>query len=416
MKRRSFLRQTALLSAAGFASLSAGGAHGWVWRNAAIANQPTAANPPRLIVIFLRGAADGLNIVVPYQEPNYYESRPTIAIAKPGAADGALDLDTQFGLHPALGALMPAWQSEQLAFVHASGLTVETRSHFQAQDYMETATPGVTATASGWLNRLLAVLPSGQPTQAVNIGSTLPLIFAGSKPVANLAIAGNSPRDLPTDRVQIQTAFDQLYAGDSPLAKVYQEGRAAREILQRELASETMAASRGAPAPNQFETSARYLARLMSGDAATQVAFMALGEWDTHVNERPALNRHLGFLGNGLATLAKELGAAYQNTTIVVMSEFGRTVAENGNGGTDHGHGNALWLMGGSLRGQKVYGEWPGLSAEALYESRDLAITTDFRDVLTSLLGQQFDLTAAQRSQIFPSYQAQKDFQLLQTR
>lgn len=352
-------------------------------------------------------------MVVPYQEPAYYAARPTIAIAPPGKDNGSLDLDGQFGLHPALSALMPQWQAGHLAFVHAAGSAVLSRSHFQAQDYLESGTPGTTTHIGGWLNRLLAFLPAGTPTQAVNMGGTLPLIFSGAETVASLAVEAAANQPLPIDQPQIQAAFDQLYAGDSQLAQMYQEGRMARELLLRELNAENMAASRGAPAPAQLVTTARYLARLMRGDANTQVAFLDLGEWDTHVNQHNTLNYHLNALANGLVTLATELGPVYEQTTLVVMSEFGRSVAENGNGGTDHGYGNGLWVMGGRLQGKQFYGEWPGLDPAVQHESRDLAVTTDFRDVFSALLSQQFGLGQAALGQIFPGYQPKKHFQFL---
>ncbi len=405
MKRRYFLRQTALLGASGLISV---GTHGLAWQGTA-----KASNSPRLIVIFLRGGTDGLNIVVPYQEPAYYQSRPTIAIAKPGETEGALDLDGEFGIHPALKPLMAEWKAGHLAFVHASGSPDPSRSHFQAQDYMETGTPGSAYTADGWLNRLLAFLSNRTPTQAVNIGQTPSLILTGPEAVANVAVDRQGIRPLAIERPQIQTAFDQLYASNKRLGPVYQEGRDTRDILLRELNVESIAASRGAPTPERFATSARHVAQLMSSDAATQVAFLEVGGWDTHVNERPILNRHLESLGAGLEILVQELGQTYQNTAIVVMSEFGRTVAENGNGGTDHGHGNVLWLMGGGIRGRQIYGEWPGLDPAEQHQSRDLAITTDFRGILTSLLEPHFDLSADALAQVFPDYQPQRTLRLL---
>ncbi|MEL6815282.1 MAG: DUF1501 domain-containing protein [Cyanobacteria bacterium J06598_3] len=381
MKRRHFLQHAALAGATGIISA---GLHGWAWKNPSQA----ASNhtPPRLIVILLRGAADGLNIVVPYQASHYYKARPTIAIAPPGETNGALDLNGEFGLHPALQALMPHWQNQNLAFVPACGLPVLSRSHFAAQDNLERGMVGSARSVAGWLNRLLAFLPNNHPTQAVGMGRNAPLILQGPQSVANLAITGAGLRPLPIDRPQIHTYFDQLYARDTRLGPIYHEGRMARDILLRQINEEAMEASRGAPSPGRFANSARYLAQLMVGDSSTQVAFLELGQWDTHVNERGILNRNLRLLGDGLAVLAQELGDVYQNTAIVVMSEFGRTIAENGNGGTDHGYGNALWLMGGAIKGQQMYGEWPGLAPAQQHQSRDLEITTDFRDVLGSLL------------------------------
>ena len=404
LKRRDFLRRMALTGAAG---LTAVGSHGWAWRSPAQA----AVKSPRLIVILLRGAADGLDIVVPYREPNYYALRPSIAIAKPGEVEGALDLNGQFGLHPALKPLMAQWTAGNLAFVQATGLKDATRSHFQAQDYLEAGAANLRG--GGWLNRLLGVLPEHTATKAVNVGSAMPLIFTGPQAVATMAFGPAGSREIQIDRPQIQVAFDRLYAQDERLSQVYKEGREARDVLLKSLSEERAAASQGAPAPDQFATSARYLAQLMSGDAATQVAFMQLGGWDSHVNQRGVLSRQLKPLGEGLAALAEALGPVYEDTVIVVTSEFGRTVAENGNGGSDHGYGNAMWLLGGAVKGQQLHGEWPGLAASALHESRDLAITTDARDVLMSLLGQHFSLDAQARSQVFPAYQPSKTLQLV---
>lgn len=408
MKRRDFLRQTALAGAAG---LTAVGTHGWAWKSQAQA----VDSSPRLIVVLLRGAADGLHVVVPYTEENYYTARPTMAIAPPGEKDGAIDLDGQFGLHPVLEPLMAQWQAGNLAFVQATGLRDNTRSHFQAQDYLEAgaATLGGDTENSGWLNRLIGVLPGGGATQAVSISNTMPLIFAGPQSVASMASGKAGSRQIQIDRPEYQAMFDQLYAQDERLSQVYKEGREARDVLMRSLAEEQSEAAKGAPGPSQFETSARYLAQLMVGDASTRVAFMEIGGWDSHVNQRGLFNRALQPLGKGLVALAEDLGAVYENTAIVVMSEFGRTVAENGNGGSEHGYGNAMWLMGGAIKGQQMYGEWPGLAEEALHESRDLAITTDSRDVLMSLLGQHFSLDANALSQVFAGYQQSKNLQLL---
>jgi len=349
--------------------------------------------------------------VVPYRESNYYAARPTIAIAKPGEKDGAIDLDGQFGLHPSLAPLMAQWTAGNLAFVQATGLKDATRSHFQAQDYLESGTARLTG--SGWMNRLIGVLPANSATQAMSVGNSMPLIFTGPQIVASMAFGKAGNHQIQIDRPQIQTVFDQLYAQDQRLSQIYKEGREARDILLKSLNDERIAASKDAPAPDQFETSARYLAQLMSGDAATQVAFMEIGGWDSHVNQRGILSRQLKPLGTGLAALAEELGSVYEDTAIVVMSEFGRTVAENGNGGSDHGYGNAIWLLGGAIKGKQLYGEWPSLEDTALHESRDLAITTDFRDVLMSLLGEHFSLNAEALSQVFPGYQQSKTLRLV---
>lgn len=277
MKRRKIVQYGSLFAAA---SLIPVGISGWVAKAFGQNN-----SNKKLIVIFLRGAIDGLNTVVPYRESAYYEARPTIAIPTPNSEGGVLDLDGRFGLNPALIDIMPLWKQNNLAFIHASGSPDPTRSHFEAQDYMENGTPGVKSTPNGWMNRLLAISRQENPTQAVNVGNTMPLILKGNMAVANLNSGNNPQRKLPVDRPIINEAFDRLYSGQDPLSLAYQEGRKAREIVMKELSKEMTQAGRGAPTPINFVRDARRLARLMAGDAKTQLGFMALGGWDTHVNQ-----------------------------------------------------------------------------------------------------------------------------------
>lgn len=399
MNRRKFLQQLGLISGG---TLVAIGAHGWAARGV-ISN----SNPKRLIVVFLRGAVDGLNVVIPHGDNAYYDARSLIAIAPPNQTNGALDLDGHFGLHPALEPLIPLWKQGSVAFVHACGSPDPTRSHFDAQDYMESGTPGVKNTPDGWMNRLLTLQHSQSPIQAVNVGSTMPRILSGRMSVATLPVGRDAERSLPIDRPQVSEAFNQLYNGTDAMSKAYQEARAARQQIMNDLNQEMMAANKGAPSPTGFVRDTQQLARLMVKDPSVQLGFMALGGWDTHVNQGGAtgqLARNLKGLGAGLAALAQGLGSVYSDTAIVVMSEFGRTVRENGNSGTDHGHGNVMWLLGGGIKGGKVYGEWPGLSQEQLYEGRDLAVTTDFRDVIVSLLTRHLQLDAGKINQVFPNY------------
>ncbi len=357
----------------------------------------------RLVVVFLRGAVDGLNVVVPHGESAYYESRPTIAIPRPRIEGGALDLDGHFGLHPALAALMPLWQQGALAFVHASGSPDPSRSHFDAQDYMESGTPGAKNTPDGWMNRLLSVLPGERsPTEAVSFGPTLPRIMTGKMNVANLPMGKNAARPMPMDRPVIAEAFDRIYAGDDDLGRAYREGKAARGQLLAELQKDGKEADNGAPMPTGFPSDAQWLAKLIARDKSISLAFLALGGWDTHVNQGGQLANHLRPLGEGLAVFARELGPELADTTVLVMSEFGRTVRENGNGGTDHGHGNVMWLLGGAVGGGKVYGSWPGLGGQDLYQGRDLAVTTDFRHVAAQVLQRHLGLPDAHLERVFP--------------
>lgn len=400
MKRRNFLIQSGIFSTA---AITAIGSNAIVARSA-IPN----SDRQRLIVIFLRGAVDGLNVVVPYSETAYYQARPQIAIPQPGKEGGALDLDGRFGLHPALAPLMPEWQQSSLAFVHACGSPDPTRSHFDAQQYMENATPGDKHTQDGWMNRLLGVISQKTPIQAVSVGETTPWIFSGRMPVANIASGRNASRPLAIDdRPQLAAAFDQLYGGNDAISQTYRQGRMAHQAILNDLDSEMNLANNGAPLPDGFASDAQRLAQLMVKDPRIQLGFMALGGWDTHVNQgstQGQLARNLKKLGSGLATLVNGLGSVYQNTTIVVMSEFGRTVKQNDNGGTDHGHGNVMWVLGGKIRGGKVYGEWPGLSTAQLYQGRDLAITTDFRDVISAVLLDHLHLNEAKLNQVLSNY------------
>jgi uncharacterized protein (DUF1501 family) len=403
MNRRQFLIQSSLCSVSSLVSI---GTHGWASRSIAASNP----HPHRLIVVFLRGAIDGLSVVIPYQEPTYYTDRPTIAIPQPGQPNGALDLDGQFGLHPALANLLPLWQQQSLAFVHASGSQDDTRSHFDAQDYLESGTPGVKTTRDGWLNRLLGVMSDKNPIQAVSVGATTPRILLGKRAVANLASGRSAGNRMQIDRPQVATAFDRLYDNNDALSRAYREGRVARTELLKDLDAETKMANNGATLPNGFPGDAQRLARLMARDPRIQVSFLAVGGWDTHINQGASqgqLARNLEQLGKGLIALQTGLGVAYQQTTIVVMSEFGRTVKENGNGGTDHGHGNVMWLLGGGIRGGKVYGKWAGLEPAQRYQGRDLAVTTDFRDVLATVLTRQLAVDQSNLQQVFPRYPGQ---------
>jgi len=411
MQRRQFLSTLAL----GGTGLSAFGQ----WAVAAVpdTSRPSPDTERKLVVVFMRGAVDGLNVVVPYAEPDYYRVRTSIAIPKPGQEDGAIDLDGRFGLNPALAPLMPYWQRKKLAFVHASGSPDGTRSHFDAQDYMESGTPGQKNTSDGWMNRLLGVLPTDSARRdlairAVSIGAVLPRIYAGRMSVANIAAGAAGERPTVLDRPLVNAAFTRLYQGDDKMSRAFQDSQAAHREVMASMSmdpiateKEMKAANNGAPLPNGFPDDARRLAVLMRRNARVQLAFMAVGGWDTHANEggsKGQLSNRLKPLGQGLAALADGLGPVFDKTTIVVISEFGRTVAQNGNGGTDHGHGNVMWLLGGPVAGAKVHGPWPGLENGALYQGRDLAITTDFRTVFAQIAERHLLLPDARLSDVFP--------------
>ena len=398
--RRQFIRGAATLAAAGVVMI---GPQAWAAR--ALAGDPSHK---RLVVVFMRGAVDGLSVVVPYGDSQYYDQRPTIAIARGGTDGGLIDLDGHFGLNPALAAMTPMWSDGTLAFVHACGSPDPTRSHFDAQDYMESGTPGVKSTGDGWMNRVMAALPGAHgPPEAVSLGPTVPRILSGPLAVANIPLGRAADRPLPLDNPKIEVSFDRLYSGDDALSRTYQEGRAARQKLRSDLTQDMTEADNGAPSPNGFSDDTGRLARLIARDPSIRLAFLALGGWDTHVNQGAAkgqLANHLTPLGEGLASFVKALGPAYDDTVILVISEFGRTVHENGNGGTDHGHGNVMWVMGGPVRGRRVYAQWKGLGAGDLYQERDVDVTTDFREPIERVLQGHLGLPQSQSRRVFPGY------------
>jgi uncharacterized protein (DUF1501 family) len=397
MKRRDFMNAMA----AGAALVVPVGRGAW----AATGEEPTRK---KLVVVMLRGAVDGLNVVAPVGDENYLRLRPTIGLAAPGAPGGALDLDGYFGLHPALASLQPLWQQKKLAFVHASGSPDETRSHFDAQDYMESATPGRKSTPDGWMNRLVTQLPgTSTPSRLLGIGPVMPRILSGSAAAINLPNGAAGTRANILDRPAIGAAFDQLYANNERFGRAYADGKNAhKEVMEAAESREMQMADRGAPLPNGFPDDAARLATLMRNDPKIQMAFVALGGWDTHAGQGAGsgqLANRLAPLGQGLAVLAQRLGPLFDDTTVLVMSEFGRTARENGNGGTDHGHGNVMWVLGGQVNGGKVYGDWPGVGDTALNEGRDLAVTTDFRSVLAQVAERHMRLSDRQLAAVFPA-------------
>jgi uncharacterized protein (DUF1501 family) len=405
--RRFFLRNSAL------AMVGAGTAPLWLERALYAADAPS----PRkkiLVAIFQRGAADGLNIVVPHAEKRYYEMRPTIAVPRPSQAadrreDAAIDLDGFFGLHPSLAPLKPIWDDGHLAIVHAAGSPDPTRSHFDAQDFMESATPGLKATADGWMNRALPrVEPAVQssPVRAVAMGPVLPRAMRGANP----AVAIQNLSDFQVRNAEASGAFQALYA-DSQDALLHAAGRETFQAvsLLQSVQKRGYEPAAGANYPKgRFGDCLRQIAQLIKADVGVEMAFADVGGWDHHVNEvglrasQGQLAARLADFGQALAAFWMDLGDRMADVAVVTMSEFGRTARENGDRGTDHGHANCMFAMGGGVRGGKVYGQWPGLEPEQLYEARDLALTTDFRDVLGELVRGQ--LGNRDLGKVFPGY------------
>jgi uncharacterized protein (DUF1501 family) len=350
-------------------------------------------NKKKLIVLFQRGAADGLNIVVPFGEENYYKIRPTIAIPRPrqGVEGTAVDLDGFFGLHPSLAPLAPLFQKGQLAIVHAAGSPDTTRSHFDAQDFMESGTPGVKATEDGWLNRAVwaAKEEDASPFRAVAMGPNLPLTLRGAAPA--IALADVKQFRVMSQSTAVQGGFEALYAQtvDDALRGTGTETFEAIELLRKADPSRFQPEN-GADYPkNHVGQTLQQVAQLVKADIGMEVSFVDTGGWDNHVNEGGAQGQMANLLrdmGQGLAALHQDLGDRMEDIVVVTMSEFGRTAHENGNHGTDHGHANCMFVMGGPVKGGKVYGKWPGLSSDHLNEGRDLALTTDFRSVLGEVI------------------------------
>lgn len=407
MDRRLFLKSSAV------AMFGVGVAPAWLSR-ALYAGDAPSPRKKILITVFQRGAVDGLNMVVPFGEQRYYDLRPNIAIPKPGA-DGAVDLDGHFGLHPGLAALKPLYAAGRLAIVHAAGSPDPTRSHFDAQDYMESGTPGLKATRDGWLNRALPPAQGTSPVRAVALGSSLARTLRGR----NDAVAVNSLADFQVRDPQGSSTFESMYTGtpDKLMGGTGRETFQAVKLMQS-IQKQKYVAAGGAKYPSsRFGQSLQQIARLIKADAGLEVAFTDIGGWDTHVNEVGAkasigqLANLLTDFGDSLAAFCQDLGDRMEDVVLVTMSEFGRTAKENGTRGTDHGHANVMFVMGGPVAGGKVYGDWPGLAQEQLYEGRDLAVTTDFRDVLGELVTRH--LGNRSLDSVFPGYDTPKFRNLL---
>jgi uncharacterized protein (DUF1501 family) len=370
----------------------------WLQR-AALADDAPGRRKKVLVAIFQRGAADGLNIVVPHGEKRYYNLRPTIAVPQ----SSAIDLDGFFGLHPSLAPLKPLWDRQQLAIVHAAGSPDPTRSHFDAQDYMESGTPGLKATTDGWLNRALpAEAGKPSPVRAVSLGPTLPRSLRG----ANNAVAVDNLNSFSVRDAAAAKVLESMYAGsqDQVLGGTGRETFEAVALLQSIQKTPYQPAAGANYPKGRFAASMRQIAQLIKADVGVEVAFADIGGWDHHVNEVGQLSARLDEFGSSLAAFYQDLGDRMEDVVVVTMSEFGRTAKENGNRGTDHGHANAMFVMGGPIKGGKVYGKWPGLAPEQLYEQRDLALTTDFRDVLSEAVYRHLGNRSIKP--VFPNYEA----------
>jgi uncharacterized protein (DUF1501 family) len=402
MTKMAFSRRRLL----GLGALALAGASGatLLFGSPAHADSKLPSAKKTLVCLFMRGGVDGLSLIVPHADAAYYRERPSIAIPPPGKSDGALDLDGRFGLHPRLAPLRALYQAGELAVVHAVGSPHATRSHFDAQDYMESGTPGQSSTRDGWLGRCLALRGHAEttPFAAVAFGQHVPRALYGRAGVLGLRdLQRFDLRAPPRIRDRMHGALEAMYAGgDDPLSRRSRDALSAVRTV-RALDVRRYQPENGAAYPQAGRTLLE-IAALIKANVGLQVAFADVGGWDTHTGQNGRLGHAFDQLGRALLAFRQDLGDRIEDVVLLTMSEFGRTVRENGSGGTDHGHGTAMLLMGGSVRGRKVYGNFPGLEPEQRFEGRDLAVTTDFRDLFAEVAERALGVSELER--VFPGY------------
>jgi uncharacterized protein (DUF1501 family) len=420
VNRRVFLKQGAL----SFIALGSGPFWGPQFlRQAAWAADLGASSTKDkiLVCIFQRGAVDGLSMVVPYGDPNYYPNRPAISLAAPSQAagdNGVLDLDGYFGLHPSLAALRPLFQAGHLAPIQACGSPNASRSHFDSQDLMESGVDEDKSIQEGWLNRLLGCCPEDAANQtafrAVSMTSVVPRTLQGPqdamaiRDLDTFGMAGDVV--IPVSGGGTADGFESMYSGavDTVLHGEGAESFDALSLLKRTRSTAYVPAN-GAKYPDgSLGRNLRQVAQLIKANVGVQVAFAEMDGWDTHANQGNAkgqLAARLKIFGDSLAAFYHDMGDKMRDVVVVTQSEFGRTVKENGNRGTDHGHATCFFALGGSIKGGKVYGDWPTLAPDKLFQNRDLAVTTDFRDVFGEICAGHFNLPMNQMATVFPEYQ-----------
>ena len=407
MNRRFFIKSGSIALASVGMSLSAPG----FLQRALLANERTGGKRKTLIAIFQRGAVDGLNMIVPYGESSYYDLRPSIAIPKPNGsnAETVISLDGFFGMHPSMRSLKPLWDSKRLAIVHASGSPDNTRSHFDAQDYMESATPGVKSTSDGWLNRYLQSKKDEQPSpfRAISITQQMPRAMQGKAPVVAMTNMSNFAIRAGRSSASVQGGFEAIYSRDKNelLADTGRETFEAINYLKQANPAQYKPENGAQYPQGQLGNSLLQIAQLIKAGVGLEIAFTDVGGWDTHTNQgnaRGQLANRLQEFSSAIAAFHQDLGQRMDDVVVLTMSEFGRTAKENGSRGTDHGHANAMLVVGNSVRGGQVYGKWPGLKSDQLNEGRDLALTTDFRDVFGEVAARH--LGTPDLKSVFPGY------------
>lgn len=403
--RRRHLLQTLLGTSAAWASPG-------LW---AQSDNPSARSSGRLVVVFLRGAYDGLSALVPYADPHYHALRPSIAIPAPdGTAQTALKLDDHFALHPALADLLPLWQQGVLGVIPAAGSPDPSRSHFDAQTHWELGVPGKSS-GNGWMNTLAALRGESTATRAIGVGEANPRILAGTAAVQRVPKGQAATRQGALGDERTRDAVMELYSGQDDLSQAFRAGAHSRmqtaQTLSQEETSMAMdsaqmvAANNGAGSAQGLVLDAQHLGTLMRRDRSLRLGFLSAGGWDTHANQGAvtgSLAQNLGKLAQALLQLRRDFSQPHD--VVVVCSEFGRTCAENGTRGTDHGHGNALWLMGNRIQGGRWHGAWDGLAQGNLNEGRDLPVRNDFRAVLAQVLHHSQGVSVADTQHLFPGF------------
>jgi uncharacterized protein (DUF1501 family) len=419
MDRRYFLKSSGIA----LASLGVIGTAPKFFQSFAAANvldDKTTGRKKTLVTIFQRGAVDGLNMVIPYGDSNYYSLRPTINIPKPNSGqDAALNLDGFFALHPAMTGMKSLWDKKQLAIVHAIGSPDNTRSHFDAQDYMEAGTPGNKGTKDGWLNRYLQTNPNEKatPFRAVSVTSQIPRSLIGRAPAIAMTNLDDFSIRAGSYTKNVQGGFEAMYEEaltgkkDDVLKETGEETFEAVNFLKSVNPSQYKPENGARYPQTEFGQSMLQIAQLIKAGVGLEIAFSETPRmgWDTHSNEggaRGQLSNLLQQFSNTITAFVTDLGSRMDDVVILTMSEFGRTVRENGTRGTDHGHATAMFVIGNAVKGGKIYGQFPGLSSGNLYEGRDLALTTDFRDLFAEVAAKH--LGAKELNKLFPDYAVNK--------
>jgi len=369
------------------------------------------ANGSRLLLVFLRGAYDAANVVIPIGSEFYYRARPNIAVPKPGAdPNAAIELNADWGLHPALkDTIYPLYQKGEVAFVAFAGTDDLSRSHFETQDSIELGQPltGTRNFQSGFMSRLAGSI--GATVTPIAFTGQLPLIFRGGSPIPNMSLNVGAKPGIDARQEQL---IEAMYR-DTPLAPAVSEGFAVEDEVYKSIAVEMQQASRGATSARGFELEAQRIARLMRDKY--NLGFVDVGGWDTHVNQGNAkgyLAGRLTELGKGVAAFAESMGPEWANTVVVVISEFGRTFRENGNRGTDHGHGSVYWVLGGGIKGGRIAGDQIQVAQQTLFQDRDYPVLNEYRAVLGGLMSRVYGLSGDRLQNVFPDTAA-KDVSLI---